>query len=98
VGAGDFHHIFRGGVATDLTQLEASTSLIGQEDGQGIFVLTYADGSYQLFLEFEEFAKALAADLDDNLQVKACHAVGDFDDDGAVLTAHSIEIKYGSAE
>jgi hypothetical protein len=97
-GAGDFHHIFRGGVATDLTRLETSTSLVPQEDGQGIFVLTYADGSYRLFLEFEGFAEALAVDLDDNLQVKACHAVGNFDDDGAELTAHSIEIKYGSAE
>ncbi|MGD9367754.1 MAG: DUF4382 domain-containing protein [Desulfobacteraceae bacterium] len=97
-GVGGFHHIFRGGVATDLTQLNASPALVPQDDGQGIFVLSYADRSYQLFFEFDGFAEALAADLDDHLQVKACHAVGDFDDDGAVLTAHSIEIKFAAGK
>lgn len=97
-GVGDFHHIFRGGVESNLNQLSPPTTLVSRDDGRGVFVLTYADGSSRLYLEFEGFTVALAADLDDNLRVEACHAVGHFDDATAVLAAHAIEIKFAAGE
>lgn len=94
--AGRFHHVFRGWVGTDLTQLGLPVSVIPQADGRGCFALHYADGSIQVYLEFENFAEALTADLADNLLVRKLHATGEFDDAGAILTADVVEVKYAA--
>jgi hypothetical protein len=94
--AGRFHHIFRGREVTDLTQLELPVSLLPPEDGRGVFVLNYGDGTLQLFLEFDLFADALAVDTGDSLMVRKVHATGDFNDAVAALTADFIEVKYAS--
>ena len=69
-----------------------------REDGQGDFILSYANGSTQVYLEFENFAEALAADLEDNLRVRKLHARGDFDDAAATLAADFIEVKFAAEE
>jgi hypothetical protein len=97
-GAELFHHIFRGWVATDLTQLEQPISVVPRTDGQGIFMLKYADGSFQLFLEFSAFAEALTADLGENLLVRKLHATGEFDEAGALLTAGFVEVKFAAGQ
>ncbi len=89
-----FHHIFRGWVGTDLTQLGRATSVVPQTDDRGLFLLRYADGSFQLFLDYEGFAEALMTDLAGGKLVKKMHATGDFDDGSATLTADYIDVKF----
>ena len=97
-GVGRFHHIFRGREVTDLTLLEQPVSLLPPDDGRGLFVLNYGDGTLQLFLEFDSFADALTADAGDSLMVRKVHATGDFSDTVAALTADFIEVKYASGD
>lgn len=96
-GADVFHHLFRGWMATDLTQLAQPISVVPRTDDQGVFILRYADGAFQLFLEFTSFAEALMADVGDNLLVRKLHATGDFDTIGNTLTADFIEIKFAAS-
>jgi hypothetical protein len=98
VGAGNFHHIFRGWVATDLTDSGQTTSVVPQTDDRGIFVIGYEDGSHQVFLEYTSFAETLMTDLGDGLLVKKLHAAGDFDDTSATLTAHFIDLKFAAGQ
>lgn len=97
-GTRHFHHIFRGHVATDLTQLDMPVSIAPQSDDQGVFVLHYADNSFQVFLEFSDFAEALITDLGDGNAVKRLHAAGNFDDASATLTATYIDIKFAVSQ
>lgn len=92
-GSGLFHHVFRGHVATDLTQLAGPVTVAPQSDDRGVFVLKYTDGSKHVFLDYTSFAEALIADLGDNHLVYKLHATGDFEDDTATLTANYIEVK-----
>lgn len=96
--SGRFHHIFRGHVATDLTQLETAVEVVPQADDRGIFVLRYADGAFQVFLDFASFAEALMADLGGDNLVRKLHAAGDFDDASATLTANYIVIKFAAEQ
>ncbi len=95
-GTGRFHHIFRGPVATDLTQLGQSVSLVPPSDGRGVFMIHYTGGTTQLYLEFADFAEALAADAEESLKVRKLHASGDFNDGAAALTADVIDVKYSA--
>jgi hypothetical protein len=95
-GTGRFHHVYRGRVATDLTPLEQPVSLLAQDDGRGVFMIHYGDGAMQLFLEFEDFADALAADAQGSHPVGKLHATGEFSDAAGALTADYIEIKYAA--
>ena len=95
-GSDRFHHIFRGHVATDLTELSEPATVTPPTDDRGVFVLHYADGAFQVFLDFTSYAEALIADLGDGNLVRRLNAVGDFDDAGATLTATYIDIKFSA--
>jgi hypothetical protein len=91
-GVGRFHHLVRGWIVTDLTQLSQAPSVIPEADGRGMFVIRL-QGTVQVFLEFGAFAEALAQWIDDGLRVNKLEAVGEFDDASAALTVGVVEIK-----
>jgi hypothetical protein len=93
-GTGRFHHIFRGCNPTDLTALDPPVSLLPPDSGRGGFVIHYGDGVKQYFVEFEDFADALAADAKGDHQVRKLHATGEFNDATGTLTADYIDVKY----
>jgi hypothetical protein len=90
-GAGHFHHLVRGWVVTDLTDLSQAPSVVPQSDGRGTFVIR-TQGIAQVFLEFEPFAEALADSIADGLLVSKFNAVGEYDDIAAALTVGVVEL------
>jgi hypothetical protein len=91
-GVGRFHHLVRGWIVTDLTELLQAPSIIPEADGRGVFVIRL-QCTAQVFLEFESFVEALAQWIDDGLLVNKFEAVGEFDDAAAALTVGVVEIK-----
>ena len=91
-GAGPFHHLARGRVATDLTQLGVAIR-IEPEDGNGLYWINQS-GTHQLFLSYGGFATELGDRLADGVTgVKAILATGKFDDDSGVLTGNLISVE-----
>ncbi len=93
-GAGHFHHLVRGWILTDLTDLAQAPSVVPEGDGGGMFVIRL-HGSVQVFLEFDAFVEALTQWIDDGQLVNKFEAVGVFDDAAAALTVGVVEIKLG---
>lgn len=91
-GVGHFHHLVRGWIVADLTELSQAPSVVPEEDGRGMFVIRQ-QGTVQVFLEFEAFVEALAQWIDEGLRVDKFEAVGVFDDAVAALTVGVVEIK-----
>jgi NADPH:quinone reductase-like Zn-dependent oxidoreductase len=96
-GVGRFHHLVRGWIVTDLTELSQAPSVIPEADGRGMFVVRL-QGTAQVFLEFEPFIEALAQWIDDGLLVKKIEVVGGFDDTAAALAAEAVEIKLSPGQ
>lgn len=91
-GVGFFHHIIRGWVITDLTDLEQTAMVVPQEDGAGLFVIRY-NAIVQVALDFETFIEYLLGYLEDGAEVISIHSVGEFDDSTAILHANSIDVR-----
>lgn len=96
-GVGHFHHLVRGWIVTDLTELSQAPSVVPEADGQGMFVIR-VQGTAHVFLEFDAFVEALAQWIDDGLLVNKFEAVGLFDDAAAALTVGVVEIKLSSGQ
>lgn len=87
-----FHHVIRGWVITDLTDLEQTPMVVPQEDGTGLFVIRY-NTIVQASLDFEEFIDDLQGYLEDGAVVMSLHCVGEFDDSTVILQADSIDVQ-----
>jgi hypothetical protein len=91
-GVGALHHVFRGWVATDLTDLEQSPIVAAREDGAGVFTIRY-QGIVQVVLLFEDFADVLQGYLEEGATVAKISGVGEFDDAVGILTADVLDIQ-----
>jgi hypothetical protein len=91
-GVGLFHHVHRGGVVTDLTELFDSPSIEPEEEGEGLFVI-YQDGTLQVHFTFENFVSDLESRLATDGTVQSIAAFGHFDDATSTLTARHIAVK-----
>jgi len=89
-GVGLFHHVARGWVATDLTQLGVATQ-IQTENGNGLYWINQ-NGTHQLFLTYVGFATELNTRLTAGAEVKGIAATGTFDDDTGVLSGDLISV------
>lgn len=89
-GVGLFHHMVRGWVATDLTQLSVDTQ-IQPENGNGLYWINQA-GTHQLFLSYAGFATELNDRLNLGAKVKGLGAAGKFDDDTGILTGNLVSV------
>jgi hypothetical protein len=96
-GVGHFHHLVRGWIVTDLTELSQAPSVVPEADGRGMFVIRL-QGTVQVYLEFEPFVEALAQWIDDGLLVNKFEAVGVYDDATAALTVGVVEIKLSPGQ
>jgi hypothetical protein len=90
--AGDVHHIFRGGIVTDMFDLGQSPMLAAREDGAGVFVIRYK-GTVQMVLLFETFVETLQEYLEDGAGVTQMNGVGEFDDAFVILTADMLDVQ-----
>jgi hypothetical protein len=91
-GTGPLHHVFRGGVATDLSHLEQSPMVEAREDGAGAFIIRYQGIEQTVFL-FDAFIETLQEYLEDGAGVAKISAVGEFDDAADILIADTIDIQ-----
>ena len=85
-GAGLFHHVFLGGAATDLTQL-ARDAVIVPHGEEGLYAI-YEGGSARVFVDFSDFAAALATRLAaQGALVRSVSGTGRFDASSAEFAA-----------
>lgn len=88
-GTGAWHHVFRGGVAVNLTEL-ADASVIRPAAGDaGAFVVQQGD-AIRLHTRFSNFVADLQARLEAGAAVQSVRASGSFDDGEATLSARTI--------
>ena len=96
-GVGHFHHLVRGWIVTDLTELSQAPLLVPEEDGRGVFVIRL-QGTAQVFMEFEAFIEALSQWIDDGLMVNKFNAIGVFNDTITAFTVEVVEIKLSPGQ
>ncbi len=90
-GVGRFHHVSRGRVAIDLTELSAPPSIVPRTGGEGLYLINQA-GTHQLHTTFGGFADDLNARLSSGALVRHLAASGPFDDATAQMTAGFVNI------
>ena len=90
-GVGRFHHVSRGRVAIDLTELSAQPSIVPRASGEGLYWINQA-GTHQLHTTFAGFADDLNARLNDGALVRHLAASGPFDDATAQMTAGFVSV------
>ena len=90
-GVGRFHHVSRGRVAIDLTELPAQPSIVPRTGGEGLYWINQA-GTHQLHTTFAGFADDLNARLGDGALVRQLAASGPFDDVSAQMTAGFVSV------
>lgn len=89
---GNSHHVTRGGVLTDLLDLEQVATLHLGEDRHGLYALCQ-DETVQTYTVFETFLEGLQEKLDDTHHAKMMMGVGMFEDDLAILTMGRLVVK-----
>ena len=93
---GDFHHIIRLGVATDLLGLTTSPTIQPWDTQEGLFAIAQ-NGVIQIHTQFDNFEQDLSTRLDGSNALKGMIARGHFSDSENTLTAGGIAIKIKSA-
>jgi len=96
-GVGVFHHVSRGGIATDLNSFATAAIIQPGVEGEGFYALS-EQGSVQIHFNFADFVADLEARLGTGAQVANLIAAGKFDDASAILTARRIAIKIAPAD
>ncbi|NOY68942.1 MAG: DUF4382 domain-containing protein [Deltaproteobacteria bacterium] len=96
--AGQFHHVNRGWVVTDLEDLDTAPVIAPPEDGAGRFLILQPGGMIsnvgpvRFYDNYADFAAELNARLDNGAAVRQILARGSFDDASATMTADVIEV------
>ena len=91
-GAGDLHHMYRAGVATDLASLSVMPMLAPRDSGRGLFVIAKG-ASVRVYAAYSAFQSALAEQLDGTTAILSVHAHGVYDADENVLSARKINLR-----
>jgi hypothetical protein len=84
-GAGDVHHVWRGGVVTDLTSLGLPPT-IESAFTHGLYAIG-DNGVVQVYTQFEAYTEALSEKLASGKMARALGADGSFNDANATLSA-----------
>jgi len=90
-GTGLFHHVSRGGLVTDLKQLDSDTVIQPNQNGNGLFFVRES-GTWQLHTTFAGCVSDIEARLTDSKAISFVTARGIFDQDTATLTATSMTV------
>ncbi|NOY44039.1 MAG: DUF4382 domain-containing protein [Deltaproteobacteria bacterium] len=91
-GAGALHHVFRGGVATELTAEPAPTLAPANPD-RGPFVIHRRGERTEVYGRYAEFADALGAELAGGGHVAFLSGLGTFDPETQTFTARRIFVR-----
>lgn len=88
-GSPTAHHVWRGGVATDLTTLVNAPVIKGTTTGGRIFAIGY-QGTVQVYIDFDTYRQELAARLGNGQKARLLFGRGNFDESTAALTARGV--------
>ena len=91
-GTGLFHHVSRGGIATDLHSFTTAAIIQPTVEGEGFYALA-EEGGVQIHFSFTDFVADLESRIGAGKRVANLIAAGKFDDDSAILTARRVGIK-----
>jgi len=92
-GTGQFHHVIRLSVPTNLKAFETAPILKPGNSGKGVFVIYVQHKAANIvFKDFKKFSDALARHLHNAAKVQAVKAVGRFDDDNVTMTVREIRV------
>lgn len=97
-GNGLVHHVFKRGVATDLTSLSDTTPTLAPQAGtdgtyKGVYALK-SKGVVAVYRTFGDFATALQVRLSAGDKAKQLSAMGTFDNATATLASNNISIVF----
>lgn len=87
---GHYHHVAQGGIRTDLTQSENSTTLVPKFE-RGIYGIK-GNGSIMLFTDFAEFGAELSSRINDGELIKMVHAQGGYSQSNGQFSAYKISV------
>jgi hypothetical protein len=83
------HHLWRGGVATDLTTFGSAPVVKGTMTGGRIFAIGY-QGTVQVYTDFDVYRQELATRLTNGQKARVLGGRGNFDETTATLTARGV--------
>jgi hypothetical protein len=83
------HHLWRGGVATDLTTFGSAPMVKGTTTGGRIFAIGY-QGTVQVYTDFDTYRQELATRLTNGQKARVLGGRGSFDETTATLTARGV--------
>ncbi len=90
--AGALRHVFRGGIATELTA-EPAPTVVPQNPDRGMFVLHRRGGPTRVYSRYADFAGALGAELDAGTHVAFLSGLGTFEAATQTFTARRIFVR-----
>jgi Cu/Ag efflux protein CusF len=88
-GVGALHHVFRGGVATDLFALAGAARVQPADPLHGLYAIGY-HGTIQVYTRFDAYRLALETDIAAGRRARALGAHGLFDDASNTMTANGM--------
>lgn len=88
-GSPTLHHVWRSGVATDLSALGSAPVVKGTASGNRIFAIGY-QGTVQVYIDFDAYRQELATRLASGQKARVLGGRGNFDETTATLTARGV--------
>ncbi len=89
---GNLHHVFRGGVVTNLVGLSENPTIAPNATTFGLFAIAQ-NRSVQVFTDFTSFESALASRLNGITKLNRIHARGSFNDNQVTLTTRGMVVR-----
>ncbi|RMG90387.1 MAG: metallophosphoesterase, partial [Candidatus Dadabacteria bacterium] len=90
--AGRLHHVFRGGIATEL-EPEPAPTVIPENPDRGVFAVHQRGGPTRVYHDYASFADYLAGQMEAGRHVAFVSGLGSFDVEGQVFTARKIFVR-----
>ncbi len=90
--AGRLHHVFRGGIATEL-EPEPAPTVIPENPDRGVFAVHQRGGPTRVYHDYASFADYLAGQMEAGRHVAFVSGLGSFDVESQVFTARKIFVR-----
>ena len=92
IDAGELHHLYRAGIATDLNGLASMPLIAPRNNGEGLFVISRGT-AIDVYVNWSDYVTAVNNLPDSGNVVISVHAHGVFDAGRSMLTARSVQIR-----
>lgn len=90
--AGNVHHLYRAGVATNLLDLISMPLIAPKDNGKGLFVIARGI-ALRVYSNYSVFQQALNTVLDGTTAILSVHSHGVYNTDENTLTARNINVR-----